>query len=281
MSIISVKLKGLPTPFFKTNNKPAVAELIKCNYAESCSLYKQGKCALVEVAFSAKCHLGTREVVKGYTPRAKKYSEFISEWQGHEKFNSLSSARNKVFIVDNSLMVLFERCFVTFDENDKLIMNSSKQYNPSYSKIPLTSLTLENLKSMIVFEPTNAWNEVFTDYQKEEVPAILTEIKILLPELFESFHKRYKLSSTKNATYVGKKAYLYTLAPSKIYVKDYDKKVVETWYWDGVFLTPIDVKLNLKVTNNPTLVEMIIRPDEKTIVEISDDTQVTDNTKFV
>lgn len=282
MSIISVSVKGLPNALFKSNNnKPAVAEVIKCQYAESCSLFQEGKCALLDNVFSAKCHLGTKENIKGFTPRAKKYREFINQWQGHEKYQALKSSKSKVFIADDSLMVLFTRCYVTFDENNNLVMNSSKQYNPSYAKIPLNLLTLENLKTMVLFEPSNLWGEVFKDYQKDEVPAILTEIKILLPELFESFHKRYKLTSTKNATFIGKKAYLNTIAPSKIIVKNYDKKVVEVWNWDGTYLTPIDVQVDFKIAKNPMIVDLIIKPKEDTIIEISDDNQVTDDTKFV
>lgn len=61
---------------FSKKESPLIAEIISCCESDNCDLYKEGKCLHITRPFGCLCKYGNKERIKGYTRKARKYSNF-------------------------------------------------------------------------------------------------------------------------------------------------------------------------------------------------------------
>ena len=72
-------------------------EIIYCDYADECSLYKEGKCLKVTSPFASYCPLGILGFVDGGTKRSKAFQRVSAEARLDECYMKLKRAYNTYF----------------------------------------------------------------------------------------------------------------------------------------------------------------------------------------
>lgn len=97
MNLIDVYLTGGKS-IFGGKESPLEAHEIYCDNCDNCSLYKNKQCLNHCTPFaSPRCKLGSVINTKGYTSRAKKYSDFKSRYTSNDKYNCLTYPNTKKF----------------------------------------------------------------------------------------------------------------------------------------------------------------------------------------
>jgi len=123
---------------------------------------------------------------------------------------------------------------------------------------------------------------VITDYQNKIVPLFLAHLKEVMPDKYEELGKENQ-ELIKEVNYVGRKALLKTIAPSDIFYESSSyPQFNEKWYWDGEFLTYSSGHVSsFNITKNYAIAEIKITPSDKSIITISSNEQVTNETVFI
>jgi hypothetical protein len=121
-----------------------------------------------------------------------------------------------------------------------------------------------------------------TDYQKKVVPLFLSHLKEVLPARYKAFKEDYP-ELVGEISYVGRRALLRTIKPSKVHYKSKNyPNLNETWNWDGKFLIYEGGYVSkVNITKDYDVISLVIQPTEKATIIIEDDDQVQDSTVFV
>lgn len=263
---------------------PLEASIIKCSQKDNCSFYNEGQCMAIRSLGSTGCKYGMEQVVRGYTSRAKKYSEFKTKWVGHEKYQNLKSVQNKLGIINNEVVLPFNYIKVVEDRGEYVVIgtNDSNQDRKETKYIPLENFTAELIYKMCVKRPYAVFGGEIISHRKEEVPKFLASLKRLLPDVYSKFIKDYPEFDTE-IDYVGRKAKLLTVNPSNI--KDNNDRypnLNSEWYWDGEYLNYVKGYVSsITFLDNYEVAEYKIKPTEDTTITITENVQVNDDTVFV
>ncbi len=271
MKKINVSLYGGKS-IFGGRETPLEADITYCDKCKQCDFYKNGKC------FSAgrwkdDCKFGKKEKICGYTSRAKKYYEFRNTYKNDEFYNKLNEPNQTIGIVDNIIIL---------NINDMIINeNGIPEEHVHFGKTPLSYVEIEKFtpelikkicdlrpKTMFGYEPIRA-------YYEEYIPKFLDDLKRHYPNIFKEFVYTYP-EYDKEINYVGRKAYISTLndgselkdCHSNIWVKENDEIVCYKW------------KTWLPFGNKKTPCETRIKISDDMYCEITDNSQVHENTKF-
>ncbi|MGG4124809.1 hypothetical protein ABEV79_15000 [Bacillus licheniformis] len=278
--LINVGLYG-GRSIFGGRERPLEASVIYCDKHESCSYFKNGQCLNVRSPLSGNCKFGSVRNIKGYTSRAKKYSQFKREWESHENYSKLKYPPQKLGLIDN--VVVFPYPFARIEEMDS---GELKIKDPYFSNdvwfIDYNKFTVELIYKLCTFRPQAMLGGEITKYQKEIVPLFLAHLEEVLPERYEEFTNKYTEFSDR-IDHTGRTAILKTINPSYVYYKSKNyPSLNEKWYWDGEFLTyQSGYVKGFSVTNNYEIEEIKIRPSDTSKVKITSNDQVTDDTVFV
>lgn len=279
--VIDVNLYG-GKGIFGGKETPLEAVVISCDKHNECSYFKNSQCLAVRSFMSTGCKFSNVNTVRGYTSRAKKYSQFKREWQEHEKYNKLTNPPTKIGLIDNHVVFPYPYVRINKDDDGKW-----KVKDPSFSNskayIPYEDFTTGLIKAICMYRPQAIFGGTIGSYQKETVPLFLAHLKEVLPEKYIEFIKEFPEYADKEVNYVGRKALLKTIKPSTInyYSRNYPELGNE-WYWDGELLTyKKGYVSSVSVINDYEVAEFKLKPSDKTTVKITSNEQVTEDTVFV
>lgn len=278
--IINVNLYGGKS-IFGGKETPLEASIISCDKHAECSYFKKGQCMLVRSALSPTCKFGSVNTVRGFTSRAKKYGEFKREWQGHEKYNKLSYPPTKLGIIGDKVVFPYPFINIEKTENGNYKMDVPYFSNRN-SYIDLEDFTVDLIYQICTFRPQAMMGGEIKSYQKEKVPLFLSHLEEVIPELYVEFITKYEGFSQK-INYVGRKALLKTINPSDVhYIASTSSNLNSNWYWDGEFLTYKDGYVSsFPVVNDYGIEEIKLRPNDKTVIKITNNEQVKKDTVFI
>lgn len=260
---------------------PARAELVHCLVADRCSLYQEGVCYGITAPFSDTCKNAEKRIVKGYTTRAKKYSDFIKKYKDHEQYNKLSyPVNNRLGITDKEVIFSYPHFSVVFDEKSNTYkLDNPLMFGTSLSYLPIEHFNVGFIYRFCTFKPQAMMGGIIRSFELEVVPRFLNHVKDLLPELYNRFVREYP--EFDKATSVGRKAYLVTLEPCIVEVEKCK------WDWDGKYLTlreesknkfkpfPFDMEKRFEAKS------IVLKPREHAVIEVESEDQVGENTVFV
>ena len=246
---------------------------VYCDNYENCSLYKQGKCLRVVSGYnSTDCKYGKSETIEGYTPRAAKCSDFNKRVRSDAVYNKLEYPRNAYAAKIGDYLFLNTTCLKLDEENGTTKIDTSYSLLSKYIFIKADDIEL--LARILKVKPIIAFGYgVDKHYQDTIVPAILTDLRRDLPDIFKALTEKYPEFDVK-PDYVGRTAYVSTLADGSVvkdnhstYVYDKTNGTLTGTTREYVFGNYIDVSVTAKVDSSMTC-------------EITDNSQVTEETVF-
>lgn len=266
---------------FGGKETPQRAESITCDRFNECSYYKSGHCLNVTAPFSSRCKYGRVSISHGYTSRAKKYYEFGSRYRKHDKYNKLNHPPKKLGFIDDTVVFPYAYIRIREAENGEPSIDNPG-FGGNIAFISYEKFTADFINKICSFRPQAMMGGTITDYQKKEVPLFLAHLKEVLPERYAEVKAKYP-DLVHEINYVGRKALLKTIAPSYVYYKsDRYPEFNEKWRWDGeTLIRESGYVSSFNVTKEYEVVEIKIKPSDKSVVTISNNEQVTDSTVFV
>lgn len=277
--VINVGLYG-GKGIFGGKETPLEASVISCDKHTECSYFKKGQCLSVRSALSPSCKFGSINTVRGYTSRAKKYSQFKREWQEHKQYNKLSYPSTKIGVIGD--IVVFPYPYVRIEKTENGNFKLSVPYFANgASYINLKEFTVDLIYRICTFRPEAFMGGEIKSYQKEKVPLFLSHLEEELPEKYKEFITAYPKFVSK-IDYVGRTALLKTIKPSLIEYRTNYKNLNADWWWDGEYLTyKKGYVSSISVISDYEVAELKLKPSDKTTVKINSNEQVTKETVFV
>lgn len=274
MEKINVNLYGGKS-IFKGKENPLRAEIIYCDNKENCSLYKEGKCINVTTPFGNSCKIGKVEIKKGYTSRAKKYYEFKNKYEKDEVYNKLKYPNNTIIsIIKDDVYLDMPYIFFEFNESEKKYNLKVNTFNTKANWIPLEYFDCNLIYDICNAKPQAMMGGTITSYSKEKVPNMLFELKKILPELYKDFILKYpEYDIVPN--HIGKYAYINTLNKNSK-LKDCLGNIFRI---DNNYLYCENYKTAL-LPFSGEIAEIKIPITDNMTYQITDNSQVTENTKF-
>lgn len=281
--VINVGLYGGKPLLGKGREKPLEASVIHCDMCNKCSYFQSNNCLNVRSikgGFNGSCQFGSVENIKGYTSKAKKYYEFKNKWTEHEAYGKLNYPSDKIGVIDD--MVVFPYPHISIKEESGKIILQDPYLSNGIAFIPKNLFTVDLIYRICKFRPQAMFGGEISSYQKEVVPRFIGHLKEVMPGLYQEFISQYK-EFDKEVDYIGRKALLKTLNPGKVLYKSNSyPKFNEEWYWDGEHLSYENGYLhNVNITKNYEVVEFIIKPSDKSVVMITNNQLVKEDTVFI
>ena len=279
MEVINVGLYGGKS-IFGGRETPLEASVVSCDKFENCSYYKNSQCLNVRAPFGSRCKYGGVSNVKGYTSRAMKYYSFKDKWKNHEKYSLLSHPPEKLGLIENE--VVFPYTHISIKENNGNFELDVPYFSSHLSFISYERFDVELINRICNFRPQAMMGGEITSYQNKIVPLFLTHLKEILPERYDELKQKYG-GLVKEIDYVGRKALLKTIKSSFVqYRSKRYPKFDEKWFWDGQMLVYKEGYISsFSITNDYEIIEIKIKPSDKSIVKITSNDQVTENTVFI
>lgn len=250
---------------------------VYCDNYENCSLYKKRKCLRVVSGYNfIDCKFGRNETIEGYTPKAKKCSEFTNRVKNDAVYNKLEYPRN-VYAAKVGDYLYLNTVFIELveekdEEKDTVKISTYCSLLPRHIFIKANDIEL--LARILQATPHKMFGYgVEERYQEKIVPAILTDLRRDLPNIFKGLTEKYPEFDV-TPDYIGREACVSTLADGSV-IKDthsvytYDKTngTLMGTIREFVFGTYVDVSITANV--DPTMT-----------CEITDNSQVTEETVF-
>jgi len=265
---------------FGGRETPLEASVISCDRFNKCSFYQQGYCLNVR-GLSGFCKYGRVSTHKGYTSRAKKYGQFKRKWQEHEEYGKLQRPPSKLGLIDN--VVVFPYPYVRLKQTEEGVWKvSDPSFNNSIAFVEYDQFTVDLIYNICTFRPQAMMGGEISKYQKETIPLFLAHLEEVLPEKYQEFVGKHPEFAQK-IDYVGRKAYLKTVLPSKVHYKgEWYSRFNEEWYWDGEYLIYQNGYVgDFRVTNDYEVAEIKIKPSDQSVITITSNEQVTKETIFI
>ncbi len=279
MEVINVGLYG-GKGLFGGRETPLEASIISCDRHEQCSYFKSNQCLNVRSFLSLRCKYGHANTIKGYTSRAAKYHSFKRQWQEHEKYSKLKYPPQKLGLIGDE--IVFPYPYIRIKTEDKTVTLGDPGFGSKIAFIPKEMFTVDLIKRICNYRPCAMMGGVIADYQRKTVPLFLAHLKELLPDKYEELGKESQ-ELAKGISYVGRRALLKTINPSDVHYKSSNyPQFNEKWHWDGEVLTYSGGYVNsFNITKDYKVDEIRIIPSDKSIITISSNEQVTDETVFI
>lgn len=269
--------KGL----FGGKETPLEASKIYCDKHEKCSYYQNNQCLCVRSFSAGGCQFGHAVTERGYTSRARKYYEFKSKWEKHEKYRKLTAPPKKLGVIDGFVVLPYPYINLKKEE-DEWSVQGPMLFGSDRSYIPLDEFTADLIARICGYRPQALMGGEIRDYQKEVVPLFLAHLSEVLPDKYQEYIAAHPQAEQK-INYVGRKALLMTIAPSNVeYKSDRYPQFNETWEWDGKRLVYQKGYVHeFHITKGYEIAQIVIVPSDESIVTITDNGQVTPQTVFV
>lgn len=285
MGVIDVKLYG-GKGIFGGKETPLEAQIISCEKHDVCSLFKNGQCRALRGS-KGRCEHGKGSVVRGYTSRASKYSEFKSIWNNHEKYNALKETFSYFDIIDGVLSIHTDMILSKKQDHQ---LSSWEKYADGYSfttcwkndrentykngfKINVDELTINHLHVIYNLKPRALFDDgEIPSYKKEFLRDFTVFLKENLPKIYAEYDEKHGFPKV---SYIGKKALLSTINHGEIFVGKHKAT------WDGTNIIVKDDKPIWAMFKDVDEVTTIVKPSKDFTIDITNNNQVNDKTVFV
>lgn len=281
MKKINVELYGGKS-LFGGRETPLEADIIYCDCSENCSFYRDNKCLNCRSFLGATCKKGKVETIKGYTSRAKKYSEFRARYKNDNEYGRLNYPSDLAALIDDELWLNLQFVHVRKAKKD----DSKWQINEfgyiitdgamlsNILLLPLSDLNIELLNRIFSFIPYAIMGGEIKKYQNTTVPNIINQLKIIVPDIYYKLIQKYPKYNIK-PNYIGKYAYVRTMTNGSILTDAHGNKAVLK---DGKLYCESFTKGFVPFRGKNA--NCIIDIDEKQTYKITDNSQCDENTKF-
>ena len=271
MNKINVSLYGGKSLFSK-KEKPLTAEIIYCDNCDKCSFYKENTC----LQKTTNCMFGEKEIIKGYTSRANKYSEFRNKYKNDELYAKLKDVPYEKCIGKVGEYFWLNLAYVTFDKDKNEITDPSFLSGSCQEFILQNNFNNKLLDQICSFKPYYVFEpKVIKTYQEKQVPEFLYQLRKNYTDIFNNFIKEYPQYAEILPNHIDKKAYIYTLNKGCIITTPNKQKFT----FDGEFLISEDYKSAFLFDSKPAFVK--IKVTEDMVYRITDNNQVCENTIFI
>lgn len=253
------------------------AEYIYCDMAEQCSAYREGKCFCVTTLFGARCGVGVVTSIDGGTKRAKAFTKVSAEARQNPRYGELSYPSNTyVTKIGNTAFLTIPYTWLEITPGGDLIVG-----DPHLSTNKLTvgadRLTPKNIMAICKARPRAIIGGEIRDYQEKIVPHFLRQFKALFPKRFQRFVEEYPDYEVPVCSWLGRRAKLATCNRSAEYIEPVSKS---KYRFEGDWLVCDDNK-SAFAPFGATGGEIRVKINDKMVVEITDDDQVTEDTVFI
>lgn len=282
MEVIHVGLYG-GKGIFGGREKPLEASIISCDMKDQCSLYAQGQCAAIRSFGGGGCKHGKQTVERGYTSRAKKYSKFRDKWRNHEKYGALKPNTKKLAVIGDEIYFSYPHINLEVDEGRNVKLDGpSFGFGDKTTYIPKETFTPELIKRICDYRPQALMGGTIGSYREEVVPLFLSHLKEVMPGLYKEFITKHK-GYVESINYVGRKAYIHSLEPCNVaYVSRNYPNLDNYWYWDGEQLIYKSGYISsISIVSDYEIETIKLKPSENATIKITNNDQVTNDTKFV
>lgn len=232
----------------------------KCNNCDNCDAYKRKRCVMLNKS-GYKCP--------------------YCEIEKNESFDGslIRKYRKRYGDIENALKPLDFVCRIAdcvYIGVPYYLYNNTINYDNFVSEkiIKETSFTPEFIVKLIKYIPCELLDGEITSYQDKLVIKFCDQLKRFMPDMYKKVYEIYPTieSMAARADYIGDKAKLTTLRPGKV------KLSTDIFEWNGKLLHGKGKQLSYDWELDDE--EVIIIPNENTMVTICDNSTVTEETEF-
>lgn len=261
---------------FGSKKDKAKFRTLKCSMSHSCDAYASGQCA-VWSGLGTRCPYGKITVEVGFTQRAMKFGSWIRERE--RKVKDLAQLNERRSLARVGEFVFFPYSHWSIDFPGIAPEFRSSLFSSGTKFIPVEVFTIDFFEKVVNHRPRSMFGSFITKYQDEIVPKMVMHLEEVMPGFFDEWSSKYPETARRfreSKSYVGRKAYLTTIKagsvlPYKSGEMRWDGDALEITGFDSVFL-PVRKLESVVIKAIPT---------DGAIVEITDDAQVTSETRFV
>lgn len=255
--------------FKSSSSDKEYVNIFYCNKKDTCKAYQSGKCVQPKPSVSGfeSCPYGHYKRLTGFTKRARNCGKLVDQYK--TKYANLKPLKPLNCLCEiNDYIYLGLPLLETFVNSVGIPLYKNKKM------IKKEDFNVENLIKIVDYIPRDAmaYREI-KDYQ-ERIPFFLLLVEEQFPRLFAELIERRPdvIEKRKLATHKGRTAYVKTLKPGKVKMKD------DVFTWDGIELScPINtIYAGGKFTDEICRVV----PNDNVLVTIIDETTVTADTRF-
>lgn len=253
------------------------AEYIYCDKAEQCSVYREGKCFCVTTLSAVRCGVGVVSCVDGGTKRAKAYREVSREARINPRYGALSYPSNTyVTKIGDTAFLTIPYTWLEITPGGDLIAGDP-HLRTNKLTVSADRLTPKNIMAICKARPRAIIGGEIRDYQEKIVPHFLRQFKALFPKRFQRFVEEYPDYEVPVCSWLGRRAKLATCNRSAEYIEPVSKS---KYRFEGDWLVCDDNK-SAFAPFGATGGEIRVKINDKMVVEITDDDQVTEDTVFI
>ncbi len=276
--LIHVHIYDPRNSIFKgSKSDKSAAHYYTCSASDRCDAYSGGQCVMIGKIFGGRCPYGRKNVTTGFTSRARKYHEWISDIK--EKYKDQLWALKSVDKTAIKLGDGFLLPYSFMDMNKKVPFQAhGGGFCTGVPFIKAEDLTPDALLSIVTFKPQAMMGGEIRDYQLKSVPKFVKDLHDKYPELFKTLVSVYPEaeSACANYDYTGRKALLSTI--------NHGCEVIiskKSWQWDGENITATNKDYMIFSPVKWDECSLSFKPKEGESVTITSNDQVNDKTVFV
>ena len=257
--------KNVRLAFFQANARSEI-QIITCNNSENCQYHSRGECVCRYSLFGTPCPYGKLKIEQGFTRRARKYNEWCRDKE--EKYNGVPYLKSPKMLGIVGEFVFLPYSFIDMAKNYEWTIKGF---------IRKEEFTADRVIEFVHFQPQALMGGEIRDYQKKVPPELLKHLSEQMPKLFKEVIAKDAKCRERYAEFsnIGRKAILQTLTPNVGQFKDIHGGL---WKWDGKQLHSENSKMSFGLTK---FSKASITPLENQEVEITDESQINENTVFV
>jgi len=273
MKVINAHIYDPKNSFFKSSaNEKSACTITSCSFEGECPLLKQGKC--IHLGVFDRCKFGMQRKEVGFTKRAAKYHQWISEKR--EKYSEIlgavKSAPKKMVVIGDFIYLPYPHLnmnkLVPFEKHGHAFVSGD-------TFLSINAWNIGTIKEIISFRPQAMMGGEIISYQKETIPSFVQHLREEFPELYNQLEGEVPSVSELKVNYVGRKAYLKTCKPNSTFIKSPDKPSIrQEWFWDDEKLTSPSIMTFKPFEGHIESSETVVIPSDKTTIQITDNSQV-------
>ena len=280
MDKINVMLYG------NTATTKSAAKITSCDKKDVCSFYKKGQCFCIPKPLHGYCKFGHCYTHVGYTARSSKSYDFNKKYKNDPYYRALERPTDWYVGVIGDIVV-FNLVYASCEKNEwdnwnkewkdsnVYLMNQERSTN-FYSYIPIAELTPDVLYSIFTYEPKTIMdNKTITAYTEKIVPHTLFDLSKLLPTVYGAFIAAYPEFKNMTPDFKGRTAKITSLADGVEL-----KAINGTFIKQGDYLISDNYKPAFLAFGADSC-EAKIKITDEMVYEITDNSQVDENTEFV
>lgn len=271
---------------------PLSVDITYCDAADECPLRANGKCLLATRMGFDICKHGRIERHKGYTSRARKYSQFRERYASDPLYNALDEPTDNVlmFTIGDETFVKLGLVGMEYEPDGgwkeyKGLPTSRGMYvcDPWLGHkslwVPTEALDADFFEQVCKFRPQALFGGTIAEFQQKHVPMIVHVLKEVLPDVYAELVDRCSELAERKLDHTGRYARALTLKDGlrltdchgNVFVKQGDHITCDNYNCTLVGVDGITAKGNATIA---------IEIGETAYVKVEDNDWVCDETEF-